>query len=112
MDRAGDTAVPPNSEKFHEIYTSVSSDGSAYFHGGTFRNKPDMNDDIYRSRCVNGVVQDQERLEEPINTSYGEYDAFVAPDDTSCSAQTGRGDTAGTIVIYVLKKRMEPGRIR
>lgn len=72
---------PPNSEDYHEVYPSAASDGTVYFHGGDFRHPHEKNDDIYRSRCVDGVYQEQERLPEPINTEYGEYDAFVAPNE-------------------------------
>lgn len=92
---------PPNSEEFHEIYTSVSSDGSAYFHGGEFRNAPDMNDDIYRSRCVNGIYQEQERLKEPISTCYGEYDAFVAPDEEYLMFGSDRPGGYGRYDTYI-----------
>lgn len=96
---------PPNSEECHEIYTSISSEGSAYFHGGEFRNKPDMNDDIYRSRCVTGIYQQQERLPEPINTLYGEYDAFVAPDEEYLMFGSDRPGGYGRYDSYICFKK-------
>ncbi len=73
---------PPNSKAYHEVYPSVTTNGTVYFHGGDFRNAPNIHQDIYRSRCVNGIFEEQERLQEPISTEYGEYDAFVAPDES------------------------------
>ena len=96
---------PPNSIEFHEIYTSISSDGSAYFHGGEFRNAPDMNDDLYRSRCVNGIYQEQERLDEPISTCYGEYDAFVAPDEEYLMFGSDRPGGYGRYDTYICFKK-------
>lgn len=96
---------PPNSDEFQEIYPSVSSDGSVYFHSGEFRNVPDMNDDIYRSRCVNGIYQEQERLNEPISTCYGEYDAFVAPDEEYLMFGSNRPGGYGQYDTYICFKK-------
>lgn len=100
---------PPNSMEYQEIYPSFSSDGSAYFHSGEFRNAPDMNDDIYRSRCVNGIYQDQERLGEPISTRYGEYDAFVAPDEEYLMFGSNRPGGYGRYDTYICFKQDDQG---
>jgi hypothetical protein len=96
---------PPNSMEFHEIYPSISADGSVYFHGGEFRNASDMNDDIYRSRFVNGVYQQQERLNEPISTCYGEYDAFVAPNEEYLMFGSNRPGGYGRYDTYICFKK-------
>jgi tetratricopeptide (TPR) repeat protein len=96
---------PPNSEAYHEIYTSLAANGSAYFHGGELRNAPQGNDDIYRSRCVGGVYQEQERLGEPISTRYGEYDAFVAPDERYLLFGSNRPGGFGSYDSYICFRR-------
>jgi len=96
---------PPNSMEFHEIYPSISTDGSAYFHGGEFRNAPDINDDIYRSQCVKGIYKQQERLNEPISTGYGEYDAFVAPNEEFLMFGSDRPGGYGRYDTYICFKK-------
>ena len=94
-------SCPPNSIAYHEIYPSVTADGTIYFHGGDFRNAPVIHQDIYRSRCVNGIYQEQERLHEPINTEYGEYDAFAAPDESYLIFGSNRPGGFGRYDSYI-----------
>jgi hypothetical protein len=92
---------PPNSEEYHEVYPSFASDGSVYFHSGDFRNPQDMNNDIYRSRCLDGVYLEQEPLPEPVNTCYDEYDAFVAPDEKFLMFGSNRPGGFGRYDSYI-----------
>ena len=92
---------PPNSEMYHEIYPSVTNNGTIYFHGGQFRNQPDMNDDIYRSRFVNDSYMAEERLNEPISTEYGEYDSFIAPDESYLMFGSNRPGGFGRYDSYI-----------
>jgi len=64
-----------------------------------------MNDDIYQSRCVNGIYQQQERLNEPISTGYGEYDAFVAPDEDYLMFGSDRPGGYGRYDTYICFKK-------
>ncbi len=96
---------PPNSTDYHEVYPSVTEDGTVYFHGGDFRNAPVIHQDIYCSRCVNGIYQEQERLDQPINTEYGEYDAFAAPDESYLIFGSDRPGGFGRHDSYICFKK-------
>jgi tetratricopeptide (TPR) repeat protein len=71
--------APANSD-YGEAYPSVSSDGTVYFF--SWRRPDTRAYDVYRSRCLEGVYQEPERLDWPINTEYIEYDPYVAPDES------------------------------
>jgi len=63
-----------------EYYPSLTKDGTLYFTGSY----PGGNgaEDLYRSRLVDGQYQAPENLGEPINSPEGEYNAFIAPDES------------------------------
>jgi len=63
-----------------EYYASLTKDGTLYFTasypGG--RGK----EDLYRSRLLDGQYQTPENLDKPVNSPEGEYNAFIAPDES------------------------------
>jgi len=71
---------PANTDEYHEIFPSVTSDGTLYFFSGWRKEAP--LGDTYRCRFVDGRYQTAEKLEYPINTEYHEIDPFVAPDES------------------------------
>ncbi|MBN1272747.1 MAG: PD40 domain-containing protein [Candidatus Aminicenantes bacterium] len=64
---------PLNTEK-NEFYPSITSDGTIYF------TSHDMN--ICRSRWVEGKYMPPEKLGDTVNTLRGEYNSYVAPDES------------------------------
>ena len=81
---------PVNTEK-NEFYPSVTHDGTLYF------TSHDMH--IYRSEFRDGEYLAPEMLPDSVNTRIGEYNAFVAPDESyliftshGWGYRAGRGD--------------------
>lgn len=70
---AKNIGLPINTEK-NEFYPSITHDETIYF------TSHDMN--IYRSRCVDGTYMPLEKLGDTVNTPRGEYNAYVAPDES------------------------------
>ena len=64
---------PINTEK-NEFYPSITNGGTIYF------TSHDMN--ICRSRCINGKYMPPKKLGDTVNTLRGEYNAYVAPDES------------------------------
>jgi Tol biopolymer transport system component len=78
----------------YENYPAVASNGNLYFasvrEGGRGQN------DLYRSRFVNGKYLPAESLGDAINTPYSDADPYIAPDESyliySASPPTGYGE--------------------
>jgi len=58
---------------------SVTIDGTMYF---TLMNITTGHSEIYRSRLVNGVYQEPERLPDEVNSRFQNCDSYVAPDES------------------------------
>jgi len=63
-----------------EYYPSLAKDGTLYFTASYPGGKGA--EDLYRSRLVDGQYQAPQNLGEPVNSSEGEYNAFIAPDES------------------------------
>ena len=82
-----------NSEK-DEFYPSLTGDGTIYFTA----QRPDSHgdEDIYRSKLVDGKYSTPEDLDDSVNTKGGEFNSFIARDEsylmfTSMGWETGKG---------------------
>ncbi len=89
--------TPINSE-LNEFYPSVTRDGTIYF----TRTIPSHGTYIFRSRLINGVYSQPERLEKNVNSTHDQYNAFVAPDESYLIVPNGqRTDSYGGTDYYV-----------
>ena len=84
MNRQGESWGPPknlgapiNSDA-PEFYPSVTNDGTMYF----MRESEDRESVTYRSRRVDGIYQEPERLPEQVNLGSNRFNVFVAPDES------------------------------
>jgi hypothetical protein len=71
---------PVNSPEGHFILSaSVTKDGTIYF--ASDRDEPGR-PQIYKSRLVNGVYQEPEKLGPEINSDFNDYDPYINADET------------------------------
>jgi hypothetical protein len=70
----------PVSTGDEEWHPTVTSDSTLYFCSS--RNNPSGGYNIYRSRPVNGSYSTVEKLPAKINSGYGAWDPFIAPDES------------------------------
>lgn len=88
-----------NTEK-NEFYPSIASNGNLYF---TAQREDSFGDeDIYVSRKLNGIYSIPENLGPNINTSHGEFNAFISPDESYLIFSSfGRDDDFGGGDLYI-----------
>ncbi|MBN2185303.1 MAG: PD40 domain-containing protein [Candidatus Krumholzibacteriota bacterium] len=83
MDRIGGswgapyTPGPPITTEAAEFFPSMTNDGTLYF----TRNEGRANY-IFRSRIVDGIYTEPEKLPENINSTTQQYNAFISPDES------------------------------
>lgn len=83
----------------YDNYPSIARDGTLYF--GSARQDWRKDNDLYRSRLVNGEYQKAENLGGAINTDATEADPFVAPDQSYLIFCSDRDGGAGEGDLYV-----------
>jgi hypothetical protein len=72
--------APINAPEDHWNWgASVTKDGTLYF---TSDREQAGRPRIYRSRLVNGAYQEPEKLAEPVNSQFSDYDPFINADET------------------------------
>lgn len=81
---------PPVNTKYHDSYPSLAANGNLYF----FSRRPGGSgaSDLYLSRLLNGKYQEPVNLGAVINTSFHEWDPYIAPDESYliyCSMMPG-----------------------
>lgn len=84
----------------YDNYPSVAADGTLYFASVRIDGRKD--NDLYRSRLVNGEYQKAESLGEAINTNSTEADPFIAPDQSYlivCSDRPGSESEEGDLYV-------------
>jgi len=84
----------------YDNYPSMAKDGTLYFASVRIEGRKD--NDLYRSRFVNGKYQKAENLGEIINTPATEADPFVAPDGSYliiCSDRPGSESEQGDLYV-------------
>lgn len=57
-----------------DFYPTITRDGIMYF--------TSKDNDLYRTRLVDGRMSERERLGDSVNTSRGEYNSCIAPDES------------------------------
>jgi Tol biopolymer transport system component len=105
MDREGDrwgepyNLGPPVNTEDSEFFPSMTTDGTLYFTRAPVGGEESF---IYRSALVDGVYQEPERLGPQVNSAVGQFNAFIAPDESYLILCTGgREDTLGDVDYYV-----------
>jgi len=106
MDREGEgwgepynLGSPVNTDE-SEFFPSLTRDGTLYFTRGSSGGQESH---IYRSRLVDGVYQDPERLGPEVNSTTNQFNAFISPDESYLILCTGaREDTLGGTDYYVV----------
>jgi hypothetical protein len=111
-ERVGDSWKSPvpfakeATSAFEDYFPVVTESGNLYFNsqrGGTGTN------DIFCSRYVNGKYLPAEKLPEPINTIYREFDAFVSQDEKMIIFSSEKPGGFGKADIYISFKNSEGG---
>jgi hypothetical protein len=92
-----------NSEQ-SEYFPTLTNDGTLYF--GSRRAGGKGGVDLYRSRVVNGTYQEPENLGNAINTTFDEFEPFIAPDESFLVFMAGgRPDGLGGFDLYISYNR-------
>ncbi len=84
----------PISTDAEDWHPTLTSDGTLYFCSS--RNSPVGGFNIYRSRPVDGQYTQVEQLDSTINSQYGAWDPFIAPDESYMIFSTSRPDGYGS----------------
>lgn len=86
-----------------EFYPSVARNGNLYF-TATYKDGIGK-EDIYRSDYINGKYQKPVPLDTAVNSTFYEFNAFVAPDESYILFTSyGRNDDTGGGDLYISKK--------
>ncbi len=90
---------PPVNTDQPEFYPSITNDGTLYF----TRNDADSRTAyIYRSKLIDGLYQEAEKLPEQVNCGLNHYNAFIAQDESYIIVPTvGREDGLGGTDYYI-----------
>jgi Tol biopolymer transport system component len=83
----------------YDNYPSIAADGTLYF--ASVRADGRRDNDLYRSRLINGEYQKAENLGDVINTPATEADPFVAPDQSYLIICSDRAGGAGEGDLYI-----------
>jgi len=89
--------APVNSDG-REYFPSLTDDGTLYF---TRSEKGKRESLIYRSRLVDGVYQEPEKLPEQVNPGANQFNAFVARDESYIIVPTRLDDSIGGVDYYI-----------
>src|SRR5215813_12474754 len=94
---------PVNSEG-SEFFPTLTKDGTLYFGSGRKGGKGGI--DLYRSRLVQGKYQEPENLGDAINTTFDEFEPYIAPDESFLIFMAGgRRDGLGGFDLYISYNR-------
>jgi len=86
-----------------EAYPTVTKDGTIYFFTNDYNDS--SKSDMYFCRFINGEYMPAERLPEPINTDYDEFDPYIAPDESYILFASGRPGSFGSGDHYISFRR-------
>jgi Tol biopolymer transport system component len=87
---------PINSDR-DDLYPTIAKSGDLYF-----ASNRDGGWDIYISKNVNGLYATTEKLSDAINSEFGDWDAFLAPDESYLIlGSNGRSDGFGESDLYI-----------
>jgi len=90
--------------EFEDYFPIVTKSGNLYFNSQ--RGGPGTND-IFCSKFINGQYTTAERLPEPINTKYREFDAFVSQDENMIIFSSEKPGGFGGADIYISFKKTD-----
>lgn len=91
---------------YEDFYPVVTASGNLYFNSQ--RDGQRVNN-IYCSRYIDGSYSDAEKLPEPINSDYREFDAYISPDESMIFFSSMRPGGYGAADIY-LSVQQPPGK--
>lgn len=83
----------------YDNYPSIASNGTLYF--ASVRQDGRKDNNLYRSRLINGEYQPAENLGNVINTDATEADPFIAPDESYLIFSSDRAGGAGEGDLYI-----------
>jgi hypothetical protein len=83
---------------FEEYYPIVTRNGNLYFNS---QREGIGTNNIYRSSLVDGRYESAEKLPEPVNSQYREFDAYVSPEEDMVIFSSERPGGFGRSDIYV-----------
>jgi hypothetical protein len=90
---------PPVNTEAPEFFPSLTRDSTLYF----TREPGPGQSQIFRSRLVDGVYTEPERLPDQVNCGQAQFNAFVAPDESWIIVPVlGREDNLGDADYYVV----------
>jgi hypothetical protein len=90
--------------EFEDYYPVVTDNGNLYFNSQ--RGGPGTND-IYISRYLNGNYTKADKLPEPINTLYREFDAFIISNESLMIFSSDKPGGYGGSDLYISQKRSD-----
>ena len=110
MDKAGlgwsdpkNLGSPVNSEG-SEYFPTLTRDGTLYFGSGRKGGRGGI--DLYRSRFVNGKYQEPENVGDAVNTTFDEFEPYIAADESFLIFMAGgRPDGLGGFDLYISYNR-------
>ncbi len=88
--------------EFEDYFPVVTGNGNLYFNSQ--RGGPGTND-IYISKYLNGKYTNPQKLPEPINTKYREFDAFVTQDESLIIFSSEKPGGYGKSDLYISMKK-------
>jgi Tol biopolymer transport system component len=105
----GDWGKPKNlgarvNSEGSEFFPTLTKDGTLYFGSGRKGGKGGV--DLYRSRLLSGEYQEPENLGDAINSTFDEYEPFIAPDESFLVFMAAaRPDGLGGYDLYISYNR-------
>jgi hypothetical protein len=95
---------PPVNSEEAEYFPTLANDGTLYFGSGRGGGKGGI--DLYRSRFVSGKYQEPENLGDAINTTFDEFEPYIAPDQSFLIFMASRRpDGLGGFDLYISYNR-------
>lgn len=90
----------PINTKSKEFFPSVTTNGTIYY---THLDTAAKDEFIYRSRCINGVYQQPEKLGPNVNIGKARFNALIAPDESFTIVPAfGMPDSFGGTDYYIV----------
>jgi Periplasmic component of the Tol biopolymer transport system len=90
---------PVNTDS-REFFPSVTTNGTIYY---THLDTVAKDEFIYRSRCINGVYQQPEKLGANVNMGEARFNSFIAPDESFIIVPSiGMPDSFGKTDYYIV----------
>jgi hypothetical protein len=94
----------PMNSPGNEWFPTATNDGTLYF--GSDREGGKGRTDIYRCRLIDGKYSAAENLGENVNSPFGEFEPYIAPDESYLIfAAAGRQDGKGQFDLYPSQRR-------